>query len=112
MSSQSDEYPQSPVRRFSTISYSVTSLSSYPSTRTFSFESTVHGPGTLVGKAVLALGNATLRGVEKAMIWGTLARISSYFPYSDTADFEDVENMCHDLLELARYEVLTLKGLL
>lgn len=65
------------------------------STETSSSSSTVHGPGALSGKAVKALGNLTLRAVERVIIHRRLANIRSHFPSFD-------DHMCDDLLELSR----------
>jgi hypothetical protein len=69
---------------------------------TTTFASTIWGPGTLAGKALEALGEATLRGVENIVIRRKLAAIRSVFPHTDTTDIADIDAAYDDVLELSR----------
>ncbi|KAJ7367222.1 hypothetical protein DFH08DRAFT_798044 [Mycena albidolilacea] len=63
--------------------------------RTSTDTSTVWGPGTVSGRALLALGKATIRGIDAILIQRRLATIRLHSP-SLTG------SMCTDLLELCR----------
>jgi len=65
---------------------------------------TILGPGSLSGKAVLALGKLTLKGVERVVISRRLSTISSKFPHSNVsgANIKGLLVMYEDLLELSR----------
>lgn len=105
-----DEYPPSFFRKFSTISdtasTSPSSSSSSASILSSSSSLTVRSPGALKGKAVHALGRVTLRMVEKAAMRNRLAAITAQFPYKDSNNLNEIEQMYDDLLELARYVLL------
>ncbi|KAG6911430.1 hypothetical protein DXG01_016527 [Tephrocybe rancida] len=64
--------------------------------------STIPGPGALSGKAILALGKATLRGAEFIIIRRRLNAIAGKFPLPDTVNIKGLEEMYDDLLELSR----------
>lgn len=66
--------------------------------------STEWGPGTLAGKALLAIGEAALRGVENLAIRRKLATYKSFFPHTDSDELTeiDVDQMYGDILELTR----------
>jgi hypothetical protein len=65
------------------------------SQRTTTDTSTIWGPGTLSGRALLALGEATIRGIDALLIRRKLATIRKRGPYL-------TQTMCDDLLELCR----------
>ncbi|KAF9463090.1 hypothetical protein BDZ94DRAFT_1260035 [Collybia nuda] len=85
----------------STLSFS-TFTSSNGSTNTTSTTSTVPGPGAMSGKAILALGKATLRGAEYIIIRSRLQVIASKLPCEDTAYVAGIEEIYDDVLELSR----------
>lgn len=65
--------------------------------------STVWGPGTLSGKAIKSLGEASLRGVEKLIIRWKLARINATLPQAHrNIDATSLAKSYDDLLELSR----------
>jgi hypothetical protein len=70
-----------------------------------SWLSKIYGIGALSGKAIQALGEATLDGLEGAAVWQRIALISLYIPRDDAAPAigVDVDNLYDDLLELSRY---------
>lgn len=76
---------------------------------TASTVTTVWGPGTLSGKAIKSLGEATLAGVEKVIIRWKLANINSKLMNmamnlpSDSPSGHEYESLYDDLLELSRY---------
>ncbi|KAG6827719.1 hypothetical protein H0H92_010656 [Tricholoma furcatifolium] len=78
-------------------------------TTTTSSGSIVPGPGALSGKAIRALGKATLRGAEFVIIRAMLAIIAARFPLADTsvhaANGKEVDKMYDDLLELSRRDM-------
>ncbi|KAG6911427.1 hypothetical protein DXG01_016524 [Tephrocybe rancida] len=63
--------------------------------------STIPGPGALSGKAILALGKATLRGAEFIIIRRRLNAIAGKFPLADAVNIKGLEGMYDDLLELS-----------
>ncbi|TFK38742.1 hypothetical protein BDQ12DRAFT_683255 [Crucibulum laeve] len=65
-------------------------------------ESTMWGPGTLAGKAILALGEATMRGSEHLVILKRLVSITARFPCRDEDTSKKVLRMMSDVVELAR----------
>ena len=66
--------------------------------------STIWGPGALTGKALVAFGEATLRGVELVVMRRRLHVLRQHFPeYADTPSPEMVQ-MYGDVLELTRYD--------
>ncbi|KAF7331528.1 hypothetical protein MKEN_00031700 [Mycena kentingensis (nom. inval.)] len=82
---------------------SLSSLSLYTS----SSSSTRWGPGALSGKAVLALGNATLRGAELVVISRRMRVIHAHLPVRDEENCEPsraefIEGLVGDVLELSR----------
>lgn len=64
---------------------------------------TVPGPGALSGKAILALGKATLRGAESLIIRRKFQIISSKFPHRDDDNIKGIGKMYEDILELSRH---------
>ncbi|KAL0955335.1 hypothetical protein HGRIS_004218 [Hohenbuehelia grisea] len=79
---------------------------------TASTVSTIWGPGTLSGKAIKALGEATLRGVEKVVIRWRLATINSSLnrnPDSPSGSVDKLEKILDDVLELSRLDFYTPK---
>lgn len=85
-----------------------TSLETYDSG---SSATTVWGPGTLSGRAIKTLGEASLRGVEKLIVRWKLAKINSSLPQKNanshsTPSLEKTEKIYDDLLELSRYVVI------
>ncbi|KAF5388069.1 hypothetical protein D9615_000767 [Tricholomella constricta] len=86
---------------------SSSALSSSFTSSTASSGSTVPGPGSLTGKAILALGKATLRSAEYVLIRRRLNVIASKFPLadSDASNVRGIEQMYDDLLELSRLEM-------
>ncbi|KAF9463077.1 hypothetical protein BDZ94DRAFT_1322157 [Collybia nuda] len=83
----------------------VGTLSSNYSVTTVSTSSTVPGPGALSGKAILALGKATLRGAENLMIRRRLQAIDEKFPHNNEDEFPEAERMYQDVLELSRRDM-------
>ena len=72
-------------------------------THTTSSAETIWGPGTLSGRAIKSLGEASLRGVETLIIRWRLAKISSNLPQNQKSPSTDkMERMYDDLLELSR----------
>ncbi|KAK7048600.1 hypothetical protein R3P38DRAFT_3619402 [Favolaschia claudopus] len=65
------------------------------SQRTFTDTSTVWGPGTVSGRAILALGEAAIRGIDALIIRRRLATIRLRAPRLTAP-------MCKDLLEFCR----------
>lgn len=63
---------------------------------------TVPGPGAISGKAILALGKATLRGTEYLIVRRRLQIIASKFPCKDTDVIPGIEGLYDDVLELSR----------
>ncbi|KAJ7474016.1 hypothetical protein FB451DRAFT_1247634 [Mycena latifolia] len=66
--------------------------------------STQWGPGAIAGKAILAMGKATLRSVEHLIISRRIAAIKVVIPCADDDESqpEHLEKMFADLLELTR----------
>jgi hypothetical protein len=65
--------------------------------------STTWGPGTrLSGKALVALGKASIRGVENLVIFRRLQAIQSHIANPKTTDSVKIEQIYCDLLELTR----------
>ncbi|KAJ7194933.1 hypothetical protein GGX14DRAFT_404292 [Mycena pura] len=80
------------------------SLSLYTTTSS----STIWGPGALAGKAILALGKATVRAVEQVIILRRLATIRAHLPCTDDdggSESEFMGRLFDDLLELSRPEL-------
>lgn len=73
---------------------------------------TVPGPGALSGKAIRALGKATLRGAEKLIIWRKAQAINAKFPHNNGDDFLGAKSMYEDVLELSRSDTNHLPCLL
>ncbi|THU91065.1 hypothetical protein K435DRAFT_244671 [Dendrothele bispora CBS 962.96] len=69
--------------------------------------STIVGPGSLSGRAVLALGKVTLKGVERVIIARRLSTISSKFPHSNISGtkIKGLKDMYADLLEISRVDM-------
>ncbi|KAF9458476.1 hypothetical protein BDZ94DRAFT_1239966 [Collybia nuda] len=74
-------------------------------TDTDSTSRTIPGPGALSGKAVLALGKATLHGAEVIIIRRRVQVISSKFPHKDEDNVKGIESMYEDILELSRRDL-------
>ncbi|KAJ6447522.1 hypothetical protein C8R47DRAFT_1225626 [Mycena vitilis] len=72
------------------------------SQRTTTDTSTIWGPGTLSGRALIALGEATLRVIDALTIRRRLATIRLRAPYL-------TKSMCEDLLELCRPEMYSIR---
>ncbi|KAL0060408.1 hypothetical protein AAF712_005815 [Marasmius tenuissimus] len=78
--------------------------------RTESSATTIWGPGTLSGKAIKSLGEASLRGLDNLIIRWKLARINSDLSKSSTAtgdstfSVDKLERIYDDLLELSRLD--------
>ncbi|KAJ6584130.1 hypothetical protein DFH09DRAFT_266964 [Mycena vulgaris] len=72
------------------------------SQRTTTDTSTVWGPGTLSGRALLALGEVTIRGIDALLIRRRLATIRLRAPAL-------TNSMCDDLLELCRPGMYSLR---
>lgn len=91
----------------STDSFSATSFTDTLSTTNYSLSTshTVPGPGALSGKAILALGKATLRGAESLIIRRRLQVISSKFPHRDKDSIKGIEQIYEDVLEFSRFVV-------
>ncbi|KAF5387900.1 hypothetical protein D9615_000815 [Tricholomella constricta] len=85
-------------------------LSSYPSTEcettsgTCSSTSTVPGPGALTGKALKALGVATLRGFGRIVMARRLSAVGHTFPHTDeeASRIRHINALYDDLLEFSR----------
>lgn len=77
-------------------------------TSTTSSGSTIRGIGELSGKAILALGKATLRGADYLSIRRRLIMISSKFPHTNADSIGGVTQMYEDLLELSRWVNFTM----
>lgn len=89
-------------------SSSISLLSSSPSTEyttSGSSSSTIPGPGAITGKAVKALGRATLRGFDRIIIAKHLATITRIFPHTDEegSHIRNINSTYDDLLEFSRY---------
>lgn len=85
--------------------FSTTSQSKTLSTTNYT-DSTTHtipGPGALSGKAILALGKATLRGAEIIIIRRRLQVISSKFPHWNFDNIKGIERMYRDIMEFSRF---------
>ncbi|KAJ7486137.1 hypothetical protein B0H11DRAFT_2017083 [Mycena galericulata] len=78
-------------------------ISERSSQRTFTETSTVWGPGTLSGRAILALGGATIRGIDALLIRRKMLAIRRRAPGNLTS------SMCNDLLELCRPALYSLR---
>ncbi|KAJ7625323.1 hypothetical protein DFH06DRAFT_1229153 [Mycena polygramma] len=72
------------------------------SQRTTTDTSTIWGPGTLSGRALLALGEATIRGIDALIIRRRLATIRLRAPSL-------TRSMCDDLLELCRPNMYSIR---
>lgn len=70
---------------------------------TYSTSHTIPGPGALSGKAIHALGRATLRGAEYLIVRGRFQVISSKFPHMNSDDIKGIERMYEEVLELSRF---------
>ncbi|KAF9458494.1 hypothetical protein BDZ94DRAFT_1270583 [Collybia nuda] len=82
----------------------VSSSLSTQCTTSGSSSSTIPGPGAITGKAVKALGKATLRGFDRIIIARHLATITRIFPHTDEegARIRNIEGIYDDLLEFSR----------
>ncbi|KAJ6501778.1 hypothetical protein DFH09DRAFT_298375 [Mycena vulgaris] len=83
--------------------------SSLSSLYTSTSSSTQWGPGALAGKAILALGKATLRGAERLVIFRRMVAIKARLPCLDDersgADTCFMDGIFDDLVELSRPEL-------
>ncbi|KAJ3877066.1 hypothetical protein F5051DRAFT_409650 [Lentinula edodes] len=92
--------------------YSTNTTTSYETNETQSSATTLWGPGTLSGKAIKSLGEASLRGVEKLVVRWRLAKINAILPGLNSgnsspkypASAEQLEKIYDDLLELSRLD--------
>ncbi|KAJ7111227.1 hypothetical protein C8R44DRAFT_883054 [Mycena epipterygia] len=83
---------------------SLSSISLYTTTSS----RTQWGPGSLAGKAILALGKATVRGAEHMVISRRMATVRRLLPYHrdrNGADAHVMDGIFDDLLELSRPEL-------
>ncbi|KAF5377809.1 hypothetical protein D9757_008107 [Collybiopsis confluens] len=90
--------------------FSTGTTDTYGTSETESSATTVWGPGTLSGRAIRSLGEASLRGVEKLIVRWRLAKINSRLPglgntgtstSKSVASGEQLEKIYDDLLELS-----------
>jgi hypothetical protein len=49
------------------------------------------GPGTVMGKILLAVGEAILRQVETAILYRRLTVLKSFFPHKDSDELVSVD---------------------
>ncbi|KAF9466981.1 hypothetical protein BDZ94DRAFT_95506 [Collybia nuda] len=99
---QSSVYPYNeslPSLESTSITDSLAELSSDGTTTT---SATVPGLGVISGRAILALGNFTLRGAEYVIIRRRLNTIASNFPHRNTCHIQGIDQMYRDILELSR----------
>ncbi|KAL0950353.1 hypothetical protein HGRIS_010321 [Hohenbuehelia grisea] len=84
----------------STSSPSLISSSQYTTTSS----RTIHGPGSLTGKALRRLGKAALGAYELIVIRRRLTTIADHFPHTDhhAAHIPGIAQMYEDILELVR----------
>lgn len=68
----------------------------------YSSDGTVQGIGSVGGKAILAVGEATLRVFESLAIKRKLRIIHNVFPHKDYHEIKDIEKLYDDALELSR----------
>ncbi|KAF8152823.1 hypothetical protein K438DRAFT_1987689 [Mycena galopus ATCC 62051] len=83
---------------------SLSSLSLYTTTSS----RTVWGPGSLSGRALLALGKAAIRGAERVVIAKRMAVLRAQLPCSEErtgADTSFLDGIFDDLVELSRPEL-------
>ncbi|KAJ7744161.1 hypothetical protein B0H16DRAFT_1889739 [Mycena metata] len=88
----------------SSLASSLSSLSLYTTTTS----KTQWGPGSLAGKAILAMGKATLRGAERVVIFKRMTTIQAHLPcYDERVDVDTsfMDRIFDDLLELSRLEL-------
>ncbi|KAJ7744187.1 hypothetical protein B0H16DRAFT_1560434 [Mycena metata] len=88
----------------SSLASSLSSLSLYTTTTS----KTQWGPGSLAGKAILAMGKATLRGAERVVIFKRMTTIQAHLPcYDERVDVDTsvMDIIFDDLLELSRPEL-------
>ena len=66
--------------------------------------STEWGPGALAGKALVALGEKTLRSVENLILRKKLRAYKAYFPHNDEDGLSclNVEDVYSEILEMSR----------
>lgn len=94
-------YPDS----FMTIDYEEHPRSSMSeSVFTHTTSSTVPGPGSLTGKAIKALGELVLRGLDRLIIYARVQVILSKFPHTDSEvlGIKDIDGIYEVILELSR----------
>ncbi|KAF9078236.1 hypothetical protein BDP27DRAFT_1311018 [Rhodocollybia butyracea] len=80
--------------------FSIVTSGTFETTETESSATTVWGPGTLSGRAIKSLGEASLRGVEKLLVRWRLAKIDTILSVSKNPA-EPLEKVYDDLLELS-----------
>ncbi|KAJ7038699.1 hypothetical protein C8F04DRAFT_1179379 [Mycena alexandri] len=88
----------------SSLASSLSSLSLYTTTTS----KTQWGPGSLAGKAILAMGKATIRGAERVVIFKRMTTIQAHLPCWDEradGDTSFMDRVFDDLLELSRPEL-------
>jgi hypothetical protein len=81
-----------------------------PSIITFATDTstdTVHaqGIGTLSGRAIYAVGEVMLRGIENLAIRRKIGKVITFFPHQDNIGTSDIEIIYDHTLELSRYSV-------
>uniref|UniRef100_A0A0W0FXN6 Uncharacterized protein n=1 Tax=Moniliophthora roreri TaxID=221103 RepID=A0A0W0FXN6_MONRR len=102
MNAQNDPIPSIHVGRVSLDQNSILTTDTYATDDTGSSATTIWGPGTLSGKAIKSLGEASLRGVEKLLIRWKFAKISQVL--ASEAKNGKLEKIHDDLLELSRLD--------
>ena len=82
---------------------SIISLSTGSSGTSYKSEDRVNGIGAISGRAVIAIGQVALRGMEHLAIRRKLRTIKSFFPHDDDLETKDINLMYDDVLELSRH---------
>lgn len=82
---------------------SIISLSTDSSRNSYISDDRVHGIGAISGRAVMAVGQVALRGMEHLAIRRKLRTIKSFFPHYDDLETKDAGLVYDDVLELSRY---------
>lgn len=67
--------------------------------------STILGPGAIAGKAIKSLGEFTLRGVDRIIIYTRLRSALAKFPHNDAQaeKIKGIDAIYDTILELSRY---------
>ncbi|KNZ72711.1 hypothetical protein J132_02145 [Termitomyces sp. J132] len=102
---RSNSYLSSTSFAVSSPTYSLWEYETTPGSST----STVPGPGALTGKAVKALGMATLRGFDRLVMARHWVAIAHAFPHTDeqAQRIRHIDKIYDDLLEFSRHVTLT-----